>query len=129
MTSVDVAMAWMRPGCWMFKVDIRHAYRNVGIHPECWTLTTFRWQGILWIDRCMPFGLNSAPETFTRFMRAVLWMMEQGDWVRLVAYLDDFFGVDYSWESALAKFEALKQLLGDLGLPLNEKPGKVVPPT
>ena len=48
MDTVDLVAGWMTPGCYFFKVDIRHTYRNIPIHPENWELLAFRWNGEVW---------------------------------------------------------------------------------
>lgn len=128
MATVDMAMSWMRPNCWMFKIDIRHAYRNIPIHPSNWDLAAFRWRQQLWTDIRLSFGLRSAPDIFSEFSGSVVWMMEQDRWDLLLAYLDDFFGLELGNEEAWGKFRALWTLLEELGFPINDKPGKVCPP-
>lgn len=129
MHTVDMAMGWMRPGCWMFKIDIRHAYRNIPIHPSNWDVTAFRWLRQLWMDLRLSFGLRSAPEIFGCFGHSIVWMMKQEDWDKIAAYVDDFFSLEWSVEKAWEKFSALWKLLTDLGFPINDKPGKVCRPT
>ena len=34
--TVDDAANLCQPGCWLAKVDLKHAYRSVGTHPESW---------------------------------------------------------------------------------------------
>ena len=55
--------------------------------------------------------------------------MKQEDWDKIVAYVNDFFGLEPSIERAWGKFTALWNLLVKLGLPINNKPGKVCRPT
>ncbi len=34
--SLDDAVAQVRPGCFMAKVDLRSAYRSIPVHPDCY---------------------------------------------------------------------------------------------
>ena len=48
----------------MAKFDIESAYRIVPVHPEDCFLLGMCWQGNLFIDLALPFGLHSAPFIF-----------------------------------------------------------------
>ena len=52
-------------GALLAKVDIRSAYRVVPIHPEDRWLLGMLWDGGLFLDLTLPFGLRSAPKIFT----------------------------------------------------------------
>ena len=59
----------------MAKVDVKSAYRNVPIHPhDRWLMGTL-WEGSLYIDTALPFGLQSAPKIFTAVADAVEWIV------------------------------------------------------
>ena len=44
------------------KINIEHAYRNIPIHPDDRHLLGMSWEGSLYIDAVLPFGLRSAPK-------------------------------------------------------------------
>jgi hypothetical protein len=46
-------------GCFLIKLDVEAAYRQVPIRREDWPLLGFKWLGIWYYERCLPFG----PET------------------------------------------------------------------
>ena len=52
-------------GTLLAKSDIKHAYRQVPIHPDDWLLLGMRWNGQLFCDATLPFGLRSAPIIFS----------------------------------------------------------------
>ena len=52
-------------GSQLSKVDIKSAYRIVPVHPEDRLLLGIMWNGSLFIDCMLPFGLRSAPRIFT----------------------------------------------------------------
>ena len=106
-------------GALMAKVDVKSAYRNVPIHPHDRWLMGMLWEGSLFIDTALPFGLRSAPKIFTAVADAVEWIVRQEGVDFTIHYLDDYLvvGAPASQESA----EALSTLLGGfecLGLPV-----------
>ena len=50
----------------MAKVDIKNAYRLLPVHPEDRLLLGMEWQGQVYVDTALPFGLRSAPKIFTQ---------------------------------------------------------------
>ena len=42
--TVDDAANLCQPGCWLEKVDLKNAYRNVGTHPDSWRVTGMSWR-------------------------------------------------------------------------------------
>ena len=103
----------------MAKVDVKSAYRNVPIHPHDRWLMGMLWEGSLFIDTALPFGLRSAPKIFTAVADAVEWIVRQEGVDFTIHYLDDYLvvGAPASQECA----EALSTLLGvfeRLGLPV-----------
>ena len=49
----------------MAKMDIQQAYRNIPVAPEDRHLLGMSWQGHVFVDRVLPFGLRSAPLLFS----------------------------------------------------------------
>ena len=58
-------------------MDVEHAYRNIPTHPEDRHLLGMVWQGRLYIDTALPFGLRSAPRIFTAVADALEWALLQ----------------------------------------------------
>ena len=46
----------------MAKVDVKSAYRVVPVHPDDRWLQEIKWEGSLYIDTTLAFGLRSAPK-------------------------------------------------------------------
>lgn len=109
----------------MFKRDLSRAYRQLLIDPHDYNLLGFQWDHSIYFDRSLPFGLRSAAMACQRTTSAVKYIFhKQGRSVE--NYLDDFGGVD-SPEKAQASFQALGNLLSQLGLV--EANSKVLPPS
>ena len=74
----------------MAKMDIKQAYRNIPIHPADCPLLGMRWDGRVYMDIALPFGLRSAPLIFTAVADALQWIMQQGGASYVKHYVDDF---------------------------------------
>ena len=105
------------PGSLLSKIDIRSAYRTVPVHPEDRRLLGMLWEGQLFVDTVLPFGLQSAPKLFTAVADAVEWIAKLRGIQLLFHYLDDFLLVSSS-ASGAAQLDSLLEVFADLGLPL-----------
>ena len=73
----------------MAKVDIESAYRLVSVHPHDRALQALQWQGQLYVDPMLPFGLRLAPKIFNAIADAFHWHLEQRGINHVLHYLDD----------------------------------------
>ena len=80
-------------GALLAKVDIKSAYRIVEAHPEDRLLLGMQFEGRLFVDSVLPFGLRSAPKIFTAVADALEWIVRQAGVETLLHYLDDFLVV------------------------------------
>ena len=48
-------------GSLLAKMDIESAYRLVPVHPQDRILQAVEWDGQIYVDPMLPFGLRSAP--------------------------------------------------------------------
>ena len=62
-------------GAQLAKVDIRSAYCIIPVHPEDRWLLGMVWEGALYTDTVLPFGLRSAPKIFNAVADAVGWIV------------------------------------------------------
>lgn len=62
-------------GAILAKVDIKSAYRMISIHPEDRPLLGMIWEGALYVDSALPFGLRSALKIFTSVADALEWRL------------------------------------------------------
>ena len=58
----------------LVKMDLKDAYRMVPIHPHDQHLLVIVWGGNIFVDRCLPFRLRSAPKIFTAVADALAWV-------------------------------------------------------
>ena len=127
MMSLDDALHYMRPRCFMAKIDIKKAYRTVPVHPSNWEVLGFRVGRRSFIDVRLPFGLKNAPEIFTRITNLVRHMMRCRGINAIVVYIDDFWISADTEADCRAAYDCLLELLRGLGFTVSE--AKCVPPT
>ena len=120
-TVDDAAREVLRQGVGSLlgKVDIKSAYRVVPVHPDDRWLLGMQWEGALYIDKTLPFGLRSAPKIFTALADAAMWILRQEGINFVIHYGDDFLviGAPDTQECAQA-LATVKRVFGLLGLPI-----------
>ena len=52
-------------GAYLVKSGIKEAYRMMPVHPDDQPLLRVLWDGRIFIDKMLPFGLQSAPIIFS----------------------------------------------------------------
>ena len=117
----------------MAKIDLRHAYRSVPIHPSNFAATGLQWHFdgdddvTYFYDTRLPFGAKRSPEIFHRLTQSVRRMMARRGFNSVVVYLDDFLVIAPTREACQLAFSTLLQLLQDLGFSISWH--KVIRPT
>ena len=89
------------------KRDFKDAFRTIPISPLDYWLLCFEWDGSLYVDIFLPFGLRTSPFIFNLFAEGFHWIMESVFSRSLVHYLDDFLFIDEpdpNFFGALASF-------------------------
>lgn len=76
-------------GALMAKVDVKSAYRLIPVHPEDRHLLGMVWQGQLYIDAMLPFGLRSAPVIYTAVADAFEMILKAKGVTGIDHYVDD----------------------------------------
>lgn len=76
------------------KADIKVVYRLMPVHPDDRPLwLAMEWQGKVFIDTALPFGLQSAPKIFNAVADDIEWCVKKEGAQFLWHYLDDFITV------------------------------------
>ena len=101
------------------KIDIAQAYRNIPVHPEDRALLGMQWEGQLFIDSVLPFGLRSAPKVFCTISDTLEWILWRRGMTSGLHYIDDFitFGTAGS-QQCKRNLQKLIETCGELGIPL-----------
>ena len=121
-TTVDKAaqlITRLGRGALLAKIDISHAYRNVPVHPDDRRLLGMAWNGSVFVDTTLPFGLRSAPKIFCAISDALEWVLCREGVSSCLHYIDDFLtaGVPNSMQCA-QNLQLLQSKCHRLGLPL-----------
>ena len=106
-------------GTLLAKVDIKHAFRLLPVHPADRHLLTMEWNQSIYIDTCLPFGLRSAPKLFNILADLLSWVTTQQGVTFSMHYLDDFlmFGPPDS-PICQQNLNTFTQVCNELGIPL-----------
>ncbi len=124
--TVDVVVErviYLGAGAQMAKADMKAAYRNIPVHPKDRWLLGMEWEGSVFVDGALPFGLRSAPIVFTTVGDAIEWIAKRKGAMWLEHYLDDYVTVGSAGTSECASsLKAFKDSCERLGMPLD--PGK-----
>ena len=63
-------------GSLLAKSDVKSAYRQIPVHPDDHVLLGMRWQGQLYCDAALPFGLRLAPIISSAVADAPEWVVK-----------------------------------------------------
>ena len=66
-------------------------YRNVPVYPDDRHLLGMEWEGSIYVDSVLPFGLRSAPKIFSALSDTLEWIFLRNQVQYILHYLDDFF--------------------------------------
>lgn len=97
--GISTAIAWMRylgPDCWLFKVDIRSAYRHCSIRLLDQLFHVFCWHNEYYVDHNLSFGFCTAPAIWNRFANLICWIANQRldpSTAKIAHYVDKFYGI------------------------------------
>ena len=121
-TSVDVVAATAAAlglGARLAKIDVKSAYRLVPVYPGQRHWLGMQWQGKIYVDGMLPFGLQSAPKLFIAVADAVEWCVVQQGVRHIYHYLDDFVVLGApGTEECTAYLTILQRVCQELGVPL-----------
>ena len=101
-------------------MDLKDSYCVVPVHAQDYQLLGIQWDGGVYVDRSLSFGLRSAPLIFTAFVDLVAWAIYCRGVRWLLHYLDDFlfFGASGTSEASLAASSAAGVFAGT-GIPVS----------
>ena len=106
-------------GCYMFIVDVAHAYRNIKLQERWWRLTAFRILNLIFIDTRLPMGSRSSPYLWMQLVIAFMWILRTAHGVtNLVDYMDDFFGAEARRADAERNLKTFLQTAEQINLPI-----------
>ena len=126
MENVTAVKDLLCPNDWLATIDLKDAYFTVPIHHSYRKFLRFCWRDIIYQFSCMPFGLCSAPRTFSKILKPVASSLREKG-IRCVFYLDDILILGSSSPECLNNTKLTVNLLQSLGFVINEEKSKLVP--
>ena len=110
------------PGALMAKIDIKSAYRVVPVHPQDRCLLGMQWDGKVFVDSALLFGLRSAPKILNALTDALEWIVRDHGVEHLWHYLDDFITCGSAGlDECFLNLSLLTNICKHLGVLLAEK--------
>ena len=89
MFTTSSVLSSVEKGDYAFKIDLQDAYFHVPIHPDSRKYLRFAFENRVYQFQVLPFGLNTAPQVFTRLGHTVTaYLHRQG--ISVIPYLDDW---------------------------------------
>lgn len=95
--GVDTAVGFLQKDHYQCKVDLRHGYRSIPIHPDDYRLCGSKWlfegaaRPTFMLDTRLCFGASKAPQIFQRITSSVIRMLHRRGINTSIVYLDDFY--------------------------------------
>ena len=121
-SSIDEAAKYITSlgkGALLAKIDICNAFRIIPVHPADSHLLGMQWDGQVFIDQQLPFGLRSAPLLFNAYADALEWILRKRGVQNIIHYLDDFLVVGSPGTTQCQSFlEMMQSTCAELGVPL-----------
>lgn len=118
MESIQDALDLMFPGCFFYSVDLRDAFYSFSVRRQDRRFLKFYWNNELFQFTCLPNGYRDSPRLFTKFLKPpVYYLRSLGQ--TLVAYLDDFLGIEESRDSCDRAISTTLRLMDNLGFTIN----------
>ena len=119
--TVAKKLASLGPGALMAKVDVESAYRLVPVHPDDRPLLAIQWNGAIYGDAMLPFGLRSAPKIFSAVADALEWCFKNRGVSFVEHYLDDYILAGPPDSDQCAKdLRLIGEVCTELNVPLAE---------
>ena len=116
----------LRKGGWMISINLKDTYQSVPVAEMDRKFLRFRWGNCLDQFQCQPFGLSSAPRTFTKILKPVMALLRHKG-MRLVVFIDEILLMAQSQEELVQVMQELIQLLQLLGFMINWEKSQLTP--
>ena len=126
MDTPDTVRAMLRRGLWCTSIDLKDAFFHVPVHRAHRKYLRFKTRLGTYQFTALPFGLKSAPATFTRIIKAVAaYARSRG--VCVIHYLDDWLIFHEDRDVAAAQTLWLVKLAERLGFVINYSKSELTP--
>jgi hypothetical protein len=128
MEDIRTAQRLVTKHCFAASIDLKDAYFLIPVRPKDRKYLRFSLENQLFEFNCLPFGLSSAPYTFTKIMKPVTHALRKKG-VVCVNYLDDFFIIGETFQECSQSVDLTVSLLTSLGFIINSRKSVLTPST
>ena len=110
------------------RVDVSHAFHNLGMHVTCLKFLGFTLNGKFYINSSLPFSAASSCLIFEKVATLVQWIVtNETKRTEISHYLDDFPLLGCSWSDTKIFITQFTHILQKIGLPIAQD--KTIGPT
>jgi hypothetical protein len=118
MEGLQTVKRFIQPKDWLAKIDLTDAYLTVPMHQSHRRFLQFTWKEKIYQFTCLPFGLSSAPRTFTKLLKPIVAFLRKKG-IRLVIYLDDILIMNSDRDDLCRDVEIVISTLEEAGFIIN----------
>lgn len=106
-------------GCYLIKLDVEAAYKQVPVRRDDWPLLGFHWEGKYYYERVLPFGLKSSCRLWEAYATALHDIFKRHLPIdAVIHYVDDFLFVVKLKEDATESLKQALHMCEKLGIPM-----------
>ena len=108
--------------CWLIKLDVKAAFKQVPVRPEDRPLLGLKWEGKWYYELVLPFGLRTSGHRWEMYATALHYFIEHHIGVDFVVhYVDDYLLIVSDKERAKDFLAQVTALCAHLGVPMADK--------
>ena len=126
MVTIREIKTAIRQGWWGVLFDVESAYCHIPMAKRHRCFLRFRWKGTTYQFKSLPFGLATAPKTFTRTTRPILLKCRKLG-IILFIYIDDGLILAPTKEQAQQHGEIVIALMERLGFKISYEKSQLIP--
>jgi ribonuclease HI len=112
---------------WGASIDISKAYWQIPVDPEATPYLAFSYDNQTWAYTAMPFGLSTAPRTFTLLMRVCVQAIRQRWKLTASHFLDDLLFLHEDRQYLQESMPEIVRFLEWLGWVVNKEKSDLIP--
>ncbi|CAC5371791.1 unnamed protein product [Mytilus coruscus] len=121
-----IAVQYFQENDYLYKFDLKSGYFHLDICPQQHTYLGFSWEDKFYCFTVLAFGLSTDPYIFTKCIRPLVKCWRK-NYITIVLYLDDGFGMNNDNNECIKDAEIVKQSLLNAGFLLNEEKSVFTP--
>lgn len=119
MENIKTVTNLVQQDCYMASIDLKDAYFLINVDVMDRKFLRFSFDGKIYEFTCLPFGLASAPYTYTKLLKPVVHYLRNNN-ITCVNYLDDFLIFGETAKDCFDKVQFSLEFLRSLGFIVNE---------